>query len=80
MSQIVCACVCFVFVCCAIAMAKLPYISFSTVEEFYHDKSGAQSIEKAYKFFAEPGYLHNIQSKYIIVKKGHMYNYNVTSF
>ena len=38
-----------------------PKLTFAEVESFAKNASGCTSTNKAYKFFAEPGYLHNIQ-------------------
>lgn len=38
-----------------------PNLTFAEVESYAKNSSGCTSTSKAYKFFAEPGYLHNIQ-------------------
>lgn len=38
-----------------------PNLTFAEVESYAKNSSGCTSTDKAYKFFAEPGYLHNIQ-------------------
>lgn len=38
-----------------------PNLTFAEVESYAKNSSGCTSTNKAYKFFAEPGYLHNIQ-------------------
>ena len=44
-------------------LSPLPDLSFVDVERYAKDKSGCQNTAKAYKFFAEPGYLHEIKCK-----------------
>lgn len=44
-------------------LSSLPDLTFAFVEKYAQDKSGCQSTTKAYKFFAEPGYLHDIKGK-----------------
>ena len=44
-------------------ISSLPDLTFGFVEKYAKDKSGCQSTAKAYKFFAEPGYLHGIKGK-----------------
>ena len=38
-----------------------PNLTFAEVGSYAKNSSGCTSTNKAYKFFAEPGYLHNIQ-------------------
>lgn len=45
-------------------ISSLPDLTFALVEKYAKDKSGCQSTAKAYKFFAEPGYLHDIKVTY----------------
>ena len=42
----------------------LPRITVGDVEKYAKDASGCDSIAKAYKFFAEPGYLHEVKCMY----------------
>ena len=42
-------------------LSLLPQISFADVENFAKKESGCESMAKAYKFFAEPGYLHDVK-------------------
>ena len=52
-------------------ISSLPDLTFGFVEKYAKDKSGCQSTAKAYKFFAEPGYLHDIKGKlYLYVSEG----------
>ena len=44
-------------------LSPLPDFCFADVERYAKDKSGCQNTAKAYKFFAEPGYLHEIKGK-----------------
>ena len=44
-------------------LTSLPDLTFAFVEKYAKDKSGCESTTKAYKFFAEPGYLHDIKGK-----------------
>lgn len=41
----------------------IPDLTFTDVEAFVLTQSGCTSTQKGYKYFAEPGYLHNIQCK-----------------
>lgn len=36
-------------------------LSFGEVESYAKKESGCENTSKAYKFFAEPGYLHNVK-------------------
>jgi hypothetical protein len=38
-------------------------ITFTDVEKYAAAATGCESTAKAYKYFAEPGYLHKIKSK-----------------
>ena len=44
-------------------LSLFPSLSFSEVEEYAKKSSGCENTAKAYKFFAEPGYLHDIKGK-----------------
>ena len=44
-------------------LSPLPDLCFADVEGYAKNKSGCQNTAKAYKFFAEPGYLHEIKGK-----------------
>ncbi|XP_031559302.1 uncharacterized protein LOC116295589 [Actinia tenebrosa] len=45
-------------------ISRLPELTFGDVEEYARKESGCSSTTKAYKFCAEPGYLHNIKVRY----------------
>ena len=47
-------------------LKQFPEMTFAEVENFAKQASGCTSTSKAYKFFAEPGYLHNIQGVLIL--------------
>jgi len=49
-------------------LSKIPALTFGDVEEYAKMKSGCTSTTKAYKFCAEPGYLHNIKGRYLVRK------------
>ncbi len=55
-------------------LSSLPTLTFSDVERYAKDSSGCENTAKAYKFFAEPGFLHDIKCELIITltmyKKG----------
>ena len=38
-------------------LLSMPFLTFSDVEKFSGEVSSRAGIQKAYKFFAEPGYL-----------------------
>ena len=40
-----------------------PFITFTDAEKYAASSKGCESTAKAYKFFAEPGYLHEVKSK-----------------
>ena len=40
-------------------LSKFPDISFTEFEVYAQKESGCEHTRKAYKFFAEPGYLHD---------------------
>ncbi|XP_046841849.1 uncharacterized protein LOC124435961 [Xenia sp. Carnegie-2017] len=42
-------------------ISSLPNLTFAFVEKYAKELSGCQSTAKAYKFFAEPGYLHEMK-------------------
>ncbi|KAK3743997.1 hypothetical protein QZH41_010797, partial [Actinostola sp. cb2023] len=42
-------------------LTSFPGMSFTEVEAYSKTSSGCESTAKAYKFFAEPGYLHDIK-------------------
>ena len=42
-------------------LTSFPDLSFAEVEGYAKNTSGCENTAKAYKFFAEPGYLHNIK-------------------
>ena len=44
-------------------LSGFPPITFSDVEAYAKAKTGCTSIPKAYKFFAEPGYFHDLSGK-----------------
>ena len=47
-------------------LSRLPSITFTDVERYAASSTGCESTAKAYKYFAEPGYLHNIKSKCMV--------------
>lgn len=48
-------------------ISSLPNLTFAFVEKYAKELSGCQSTAKAYKFFAEPGYLHEMKGKLPII-------------
>jgi len=44
-------------------LSPLPDLNFVDNERYAKDKSGCQNTARAYKFFAEPAYLHEIKGK-----------------
>ena len=49
-------------------LSHLRSITFTDVEKYAASSTGCESTAKAYKYFAEPGYLHNIKSKCMVNK------------
>ena len=47
-------------------LSRLPKLSFTDVEKYAASSTGCESTAKAYKYFAEPGYLHNIKGKCMV--------------
>ena len=45
-------------------ISAFPALTFDDVVRYSKEKSGCTTTSKAYKFMAEPGYLHDIKGKY----------------
>ena len=44
-------------------LTSVAELTFADVEGYCKKESGCKNITKAYKFFAEPGYLHEVKGK-----------------
>ena len=51
-------------------LSRLPKLTFTDVEKYAASSTGCESTAKPYKYFAEPGYLHNIKGKCVVNKFG----------
>ena len=52
----------------SVDLSRLPKLTFTDVEKYAASSTGCESTAKAYKYFAEPGYLHNIKGKCMVNK------------
>ena len=55
-------------------LLKFPDISFAEVEGYAQKASGCEHTRKAYKFFAEPGYIHDKKGKLNVIINFHVGN------
>ena len=57
-------------------LSIFPALTFDDVGQYAKEMSGCTSTSKAYKFMAEPGYLHDIKGKYFCFDQQFYYYYS----
>ncbi|CAH3198683.1 unnamed protein product, partial [Porites evermanni] len=58
-------------------LSRFPSLTFTDVEKYAASSTGCESTAKAYKFFAEPGYLHDIK---ILQVQNHLFLFLVVTY